>query len=168
MSSAILGIDMLGLAKIVGGMQLHVTVNFLGYLRESKLESAKRIVSEYRHEEFDISAKGAGMFESRGSGVVFIAIQDGAAEISIIHSQLEELFRKDGIIVEDKHFTPHITLARFKGLNRNGVEALRGVVNGLENHAFGRFRCTGLALKKSVLSNSGPAYSTLASSTFTF
>lgn len=160
------GIDMHSLARMIKAAQIHITLNFLGYIDSSMLEGAIGIVNSYRHSAFGISAGGIGMFESIGRGVVFVAVRDGAEELSEMNSQLGNLFSERGMPIDDRKFIPHITFARFKGLSRADAKALHKIVESLEERSLGRFMCTGIDLKKSVLSSTGPVYSTLAHSNF--
>ncbi|MGC8537754.1 MAG: RNA 2',3'-cyclic phosphodiesterase [Candidatus Micrarchaeia archaeon] len=164
--TAISGIDLRGLAEGVDAQQLHVTINFLGYLNQKRFEHAAEIIKRYEHKQFEVSVEGGGIFESRGRGVVFVGIHKGAAELLDIHTQLKSLFEQRGILQEDRAFTPHITFARFKGLDRNKLGALGSIVEGVKARSFGNFRCSSLELKRSVLTGSGPVYSTLAASEF--
>lgn len=164
---AVSGIDLQGLARSIEVQQLHITMNFLGYLNQNRLERAAGTVKGYGHRQFDISVEGGGVFESRGKGVAFVGIRKGAAELLEIHTQLKSLFERAGIPQEDRAFTPHITFARFKGLDRSRMKALGGIINGIKAHSFGSFRCSGLELKRSVLTGSGPVYSALAAAHFT-
>ncbi|EQD62492.1 2',5' RNA ligase [mine drainage metagenome] len=165
--AGVLGIDLHGLARVVDPQLLHITLNFLGYLESDMVERAIGIVEKYHHEEFDISIAGAGMFTHRGGGVAFVGVHDGAAELDEIHSHLSRILSDSGIALDDKRFTPHVTFARFRGTDRKGMEELSGLLSGYEGHVFGGFRCTGLDLKKSILTAAGPEYSALAKADFT-
>ena len=165
--AAISSVDLHGLARSVDAQQLHITMNFLGYLNQNRLEHAADVIRGYRHGMFDISVEGGGIFESRGRGVAFVGIRNGAAELLDIHTQLKSLFERAGIPQEDRAFTPHITFARFKGLDRSKLQALDDIVNSIKARSFGSFTCGGLELKRSILTGSGPVYSTLTAAIFT-
>ncbi len=165
--AAISSVDLHGLARSVDAQQLHITMNFLGYLNQNRLEHAADVIRGYRHGRFDISVEGGGTFESRGRGVAFVGIRNGAAELLDIHTQLKSLFERAGIPQEDRAFTPHITFARFRGLDRSKLQALDDVVNSIKARSFGSFTCGGLELKRSILTGSGPVYSTLTAAIFT-
>ena len=165
--AAISSVDLHGLARSVDAQQLHITMNFLGYLNQNRLEHAADVIRGYRHGMFDISVEGGGTFESRGRGVAFVGIRNGAAELLDIHTQLKSLFERAGIPQEDRAFTPHITFARFKGLDRSKLQALDDIVNSIKARSFGSFTCGGLELKRSILTGSGPVYSTLTAAIFT-
>ena len=165
--AAISSVDLHGLARSVDAQQLHITMNFLGYLNQNRLEHAADVIRGYRHGMFDIFVEGGGIFESRGRGVAFVGIRNGAAELLDIHTQLKSLFERAGIPQEDRAFTPHITFARFRGLDRSKLQALDDVVNSIKARSFGSFTCGGLELKRSILTGSGPVYSTLTAAIFT-
>ncbi len=157
-------IDLQGLARTIGMEQLHITLNFLGSLTEGELAKAINSVSAYKHAGFEVHVAGMGMFEHRDGGIVYVSISEGAKELGEVHSQLHALLTKEGLSDDAKDYVPHITVARFKKLGGAETMRLRSIVSGMESAEFGRFRCNGIELKKSVLDSNGPSYYTLTRS----
>ena len=61
-------------------------------------------------------------------------------------------------VKENRHFVPHVTIARVRRANRRSLESR------IKEHAeieFGSFNVGGFSLKKSTLTQDGPIYDTL-------
>ncbi len=73
--------------------------------------------------------------------------------------QTEKLLHQVGFSRETRPFSPHITIARARsGRNRDEIASFLG---HLAEESFGTFNAEHVRLKQSILSPSGPRYSTL-------
>jgi len=94
---------------------LHLTLKFLGGLREEKIESAKKIVSEAAAEfsSFRVSLGKTGSFPARKPKVLWAGVRKGREELAAL-SKFVSLRAKEslGIPKDSKEFIPHITLCR--------------------------------------------------------
>jgi 2'-5' RNA ligase len=91
--------------------------------------------------------------------VIWVGIAEGWTQVQQVYEQTETLFSGLGFPRETRSFSPHITIARVKtGRRRDEIASL---LRRLEDKSFGTFTADKVRLKRSVLSGSGPRYSTL-------
>jgi 2'-5' RNA ligase len=146
--------------SIVKPENLHMTLKFLGEVREEYLEgvcdSIGRISGEFR--PFRMSLSGLGYFGRMGSPrVIWAGVSDGGEIAYKISMALEKglyHIRKD-----DKEPKPHLTLARVRshGFSNKLTETIRQ----LGDVKLGELGVKELKLKHSILKPEGPVYSDL-------
>ncbi|RLE48578.1 MAG: RNA 2',3'-cyclic phosphodiesterase [Candidatus Methanomethylicota archaeon] len=145
--------------KLVEKENFHITLQFLGDISDAMVEEVYKVMKNVKAEPFTLNLKGVGVFPSLNSPrVIWIGAEKGASKVEEIYHQLEVGLKKLGFR-PDKEFTPHLTIARVKtGRNR---DALAKIVSKLSEIEIGEIQVEGIRLKKSVLTSSGPIYSTL-------
>lgn len=150
--------------KCVDRENIHITMRFLGDIREGLVDELKRLVSGLAFSSFRAELRGLGAFPSlRRPRVVWTGISDGVDELTDIFRRLEPELVGMGFRQEGRGFSPHITLARVRsGRNR---ERLVEEVMAHAEEVFGEMEVAHIRLKKSVLTPRGPIYSTIAEST---
>jgi 2'-5' RNA ligase len=147
--------------KIVRPELMHVTLKFLGDTEESLIEDlAARMLGAVKDiSPFTIRLRGMGAFPSLSNiRVVWVGIEDGSA-LGEIARRLDASVGELGFDRDKKGFVPHLTLARTRSWRNiaNVQEVLRR--NGATD--YGKHLIDKILLKKSVLSPSGPTYSTV-------
>jgi 2'-5' RNA ligase len=91
--------------------------------------------------------------------VIWVGIGEGWSQVELIYEQTERFLHQLGFSRETRAFSPHITVARVKsGRKRDEIAAFLG---HLTEQSFGTFAVENVSLKQSILSPSGPKYSTL-------
>lgn len=155
------GLDSLGCdLKLVEPENIHITLRFLGEVPRSLAEEVAKALGKLRAEPFNVLLKGLGVFPSPSRPrVIWVGIAEGAAELRLLHRQVEELLRPIGFGPEREAFTPHITLARVKGVR--GLPRLADFINKYSEVEVGLMKVEEIKLKRSVLTPSGPIYSDL-------
>ncbi|MBM4237279.1 MAG: RNA 2',3'-cyclic phosphodiesterase [Euryarchaeota archaeon] len=147
--------------KVVDPSIIHLTLKFLG-------ETEERIVPEIRQvierstagiHPMRLRLVGAGTFPG-GSRirVVWIGVE-GAGELGVIARRLDEELQIFGFRREGRPFAAHITLARAR--EPIGMGAVKNTVQKYSKEDFGEQMIRSVRLKRSVLTPSGPAYSTV-------
>ncbi len=146
--------------KPVERENIHLTFKFLGNVTPAKLAEVKSALGQVRFEPFSLEVKGAGAFPNlKRMNVIWVGIGEGWSKAQLIFEQTETFLQKIGFSRETRPFSPHITIARVRsGRKRDEVEAFLG---HLTDESFGTFNANRLRLKQSLLSSSGPKYSTL-------
>ncbi len=146
--------------KPVERENIHLTLKFLGNVSAIKLEEVKSALAQVTFPPFSLEIKGAGAFPSlKRMNVIWVGIGEGWSQIELIFEQTEKLLHQLGFSRETRPFSPHITVARVKsGRKRDEIAAFLG---HLTDESFGTFNVESVRLKQSVLSPSGPKYSTL-------
>ena len=139
---------------------VHITLKFLGNVadeRRSAIESALRHIEASR---FEISLKDIGFFPNpRSPRVLWVGIES-APELETLASAADKALTTVGFEREQRGFTPHVTLARFKeGRKTPNV----GSALPESNPSFGTMTATEFHLYESKLSPKGASYFKLAS-----
>ncbi len=146
--------------KLVNLKNIHITMRFLGDIRQDIVDKIHDEMKQIRFTEFETEIRGLGVFPTnKYARVVWAGIQKGAERLRNIFEELEPRLRNLGFKPDAKGFTPHITIARVR-TGRNRAELIR-CISELENFDFGILKTRCLKLKKSVLTPQGPVYSTL-------
>ena len=149
--------------KCVERENIHITLRFIGEVRDGLVGELQRLVSSMAFEPFRVEFRGLGVFPSlRRPRVVWVGMSDGVEELNGIFRRLEPELVGMGFRAESRGFSPHVTLARVRsGRNRQRiVEA----VTAHSDEVFGELEVEHIRLKKSVLTPRGPVYSTVAES----
>jgi 2'-5' RNA ligase len=99
--------------RIVSPEDLHLTLHFLGEVSDAHVGELHRALSEVPSAPFPVSISGVGWF-SQPSGAVFLyARVEPAPELLELHRRIGVgLGAAIGFQVEERPYTPHITLAR--------------------------------------------------------
>lgn len=146
--------------KTVERENIHVTLKFLGNIDSSKLARVEAALGGVKFPPFPLEVKGAGAFPSLSRiNVIWIGLGNGWSHVQRIYDQTEKLLLALGFPSETREFSPHITVARVKS-NRKRDE-IASLLRGLSDRPFGTLQVNAVRLKQSVLSSSGPKYSTL-------
>ncbi len=146
--------------KPVEPENIHLTFKFLGYVTPGKLTEVKSALSQVRFEPFVLEIKGAGAFPNlKRMNVIWIGVGEGWTNAEQIFEQPEKLLHEAGFTRETRPFSPHISIARVRsGRKRDEIAAFLGHIS---DESLGSFSVDRIRLKQSVLSPSGPTYSTL-------
>ena len=146
--------------KPVERENIHLTLKFLGNVSSQKLEDIKSCLTQVTFPPFSLEIRGAGAFPNlKRMNVIWVGVGEGWSQVELIYEQTENLLHQLGFNRETRPFSPHITVARVKsGRKRDEIAAFLG---HLADESFGTFKVESVRLKQSVLSPSGPKYSTL-------
>ena len=150
--------------------QAHVTMQFLGDVDESRLDEVTAAVE--RGVERGVDAAGVDdAFPARFAGlgvfpsldyisVVWLGMEVGSDELTALHEGIEAETTAVGFDPEDHEFTPHVTLARME--HAGGKERVQEVIER-RHPTVGEMVVDEVRLTESVLTDEGPAYSTVES-----
>ena len=146
--------------KPVERENIHLTLKFLGNVSASKLEEIKSSLTQVAFPPFSLEIKGAGAFPNlKRMNVIWVGVGEGWSQVELIFEQTEKLLHQLGFSRETRAFSPHITVARVK--SRRKRDEIAGFLSHLADESFGTFPVEKVRLKQSILSPSGPKYSTL-------
>jgi len=151
--------------SLVDPAQAHVTLQFLGDTDPDRVDALvaelERAVEESDVSPFTASFEGLGVFPSLDYiSVVWLGVGAGSAELAALHDAIEARTTAMGFEPDDHDFTPHVTLGRLQ--HAGDKERVQQVVREHEPTA-GEIRVEEIRLTESVLTDDGPAYSTVAS-----
>src|SRR5713226_4036260 len=146
--------------KPVERENIHLTLKFLGDVSAPRLAEVKSSLKQLAFPAFTAEIKGAGAFPNLNHmNVIWVGVNDGWSQIEQIYEQVEKLLSGLGFRREHRPFSPHITIARVRsGRKRDEVASF---LQRLTEESFGTITVDKIRLKQSILSSSGPKYSTL-------
>ncbi len=146
--------------KPVERENIHLTLKFLGNVSAPRLGEVKSSLQQVIFSAFTAEIKGAGAFPNLNHmNVVWVGVNEGWSQVEQIYEQVEKLLSGLGFRREHRPFSPHITIARVRsGRKRDEVASF---LQRLTEESFGTITVDKIRLKQSILSSSGPKYSTL-------
>lgn len=161
-ASVLTGLKKLALeASWVKKENLHLTLKFLGEVKEEKIEEVYKTVaiSVENTGKFRVNLKELGCFPNiKKPRVVWIGIEKGKENLSALSSRLEENLERLGFPREDRLFSAHLTLGRIKS-SKNTENLLKFFQNNyFESEDF---EIEEVVVMKSTLTPQGAIYSAL-------
>ena len=104
--------------------KFHLTVRFLGDVKENDIESLKDGLEKlnWDFESLKFTSNGVGFFpNARKPNVVFIGLDEEGTGSKKLVDNIDKVLTEYGI-QPDKKFVAHITLGRFRRENRKSVD----------------------------------------------
>ena len=98
----------------------HLTLAFIGEADRHGYNDAVEALAEIEAPAFDLKLSGLGFFGDRKPRAIWVGVDDGRA-LSHLQSKIETALRRRGFALENRKFTPHVTLADLKGARRDEV-----------------------------------------------
>jgi 2'-5' RNA ligase len=144
---------------------MHVTLAFLGWTPDEQLD---RVVDAARaaaagQPALDLAFAGAGRFPAAGRPrVVWLGVGEGADPLGGLAARVRAELGRRELAFDDRPFAPHLTLARVRAA-ASGPEAraVAAAVDGIRVPDL-RTRVDRISVVESVLSSTGPRYTTRA------
>lgn len=90
---------------------LHLTLVFLGEVGTDRLGAVKSAMNRVKGEPFRLSFSGFGKFNRRGGDIHWAGV-DKSEALFTIQKQLAAELEKAGFSLEDREYSPHLTLGR--------------------------------------------------------
>jgi len=153
-----------GDARWVQPQNMHLTLKFLGDVREDALADVCRVVGKAAAEfaPFEVAIGGAGAFpDLRRPRTLWIGVTQGQQELIRLQTAVERALAKRGFPKENRDFQPHLTIGRI----RESGPAMTELGNQIQAHAdfaAGRSTVREVVVFASHLASSGPTYEPLA------
>lgn len=151
--------------KWVHAENMHITLKFLGETDPAQLSAVQSALTAIRSDTaVTLDFRGLGFFPNERRPRVFWIGTESSPNLKTLAAGIDQSLHKLGFPLEDRPFTPHLTLARFNtpGLPPKLAAAAR------ENTArsFGSLTCREFHLIESKLKSTGAEYTTLHSFPF--
>lgn len=90
---------------------LHLTLVFLGELNPDRVGAIKSAMNRVDGRAFRLSISGFGKFKRRGGDIHWAGVEK-SPDLVAIQKQLVSELDKAGFILEDREYSPHLTLGR--------------------------------------------------------
>lgn len=148
--------------KWVAPEYIHLTLKFIGYIKEETLASLNKIVGDAVSclGTFSIGIGNIGAFPNlKKPRVVFVCVQDEGDNLSKIYEKLDKGIEELGIKRESKKYVGHITLGRIK--SQKNISKLRSALSSGTECYFGLEKVSSISLMQSKLTPTGPIYTRL-------
>jgi 2'-5' RNA ligase len=145
--------------KFVKRNELHITLTFSSDVDEGSINTLVEALKLVKSNMFKISVNGVGVFNPEYIRVIFAKVTEGSNEIKNIYEQIALVLESHNISFDRKEFVPHITIARVR--SNNDRQSISSFIEKYKVYEFGSFLVSSFSLIKSVLSSSGPEYTTL-------
>ena len=137
---------------------LHITLKFLGNVKDERNKSIEQALRTVQAPSLLLSISSIGLFPNPKSPRVLWTGIEGGPELGTLAQRVDEAVAPLGFEREKRAFNPHVTLARFKD-HRGKVN-----VSAIEQKpSFGTMTATQFHLYESKLSPQGSRYDKLAS-----
>ncbi|MDX1421459.1 MAG: RNA 2',3'-cyclic phosphodiesterase, partial [Rubricoccaceae bacterium] len=102
---------------------VHLTLHFLGDVEDARVPPLGAALAALDGRPFSLAVEGLGAFPSRRAPRVLVARTDCPPGLSLLHAQVGAALRGLGHASERRPFRPHLTLARLRQADRQGVRA---------------------------------------------
>ena len=153
--------------KWVQPENMHLTLKFLGDIRADQAPPIAKVLEQAAATTapFAYSVRGLGVFPSEWKPrVLWADVKRGAEAIYDLWEKVETGMSRLGYEIEDRPFTPHLTLARIK--SSQGAKALTEILKAHNRVYCGESQVNRIILFKSELRPSGAVYTPLAQAVF--
>lgn len=137
---------------------IHLTLKFLGNVDEKLLDKIKSKLKDTcnRYNGFSLEIKGMGISpDKRRPRVLWVDIRDNNS-LTGLQRDIEEGMASIGFKKEDRRFSPHLTIGRFR--SSAGIEALYDKIQLHKDDSFGLIDVKSVSLMESRLKPSGAEY----------
>jgi 2'-5' RNA ligase len=141
--------------------QFHITLSYMGEMRETEVEALHDNLARLSEAPFDISLSGFGLFGRAKPNAVWAAV---APSTSLAHlaAKLDRAGRMAGAVIPARNFLPHITLGRFPAMKPEKAAPLERAVIAGAGFRAGPWEVEEMVLYQSTILPEGPRYDALA------
>lgn len=149
--------------KWVAPENVHVTLKFLGDVREDRLPQVLSAIEDALRgrSAFEMSLSGIGAFPNpERAKVVWIGIEKGIDHIRELAKAVESGLERVGFSPENRPFKAHVTIGRIKTSKYLG--RLAEGMDKIEAEDMGSQKVTSIAVMQSELFRDGPLYTPMA------
>ena len=140
---------------------LHVTLKFIGEVKDAKVPEIKNALTQAKGEPFQVEFKDAGFFPNPKSARVFWAGVNGGEPLAQLASATEAAAEKAGIPRESRAYHPHLTLARAPEGARYCFRLLQERLSAEPAPHFGTMTAQEFFLYQSQIMRGGARYTKL-------
>lgn len=105
--------------------QVHLTLAFLGEQEEVLIDRLKEELAQVREEAFQLRFAGFGTFPRGSRPRVLWAGIEPEPRLDRLQRRVSEAVQRCHVALEDRPFSPHITLARFRQSHGDGAAGRR-------------------------------------------
>ncbi len=108
---------------------LHLTLKFLGEIKEEEIDKIKDILRNIKFSKFELRAGELGAFSPKFIRIIWLHLIGGEELQKKIDKEISTKFEKFG---KEKRFMSHLTIARVKSLKGENKENFLEKLNSIE------------------------------------
>jgi 2'-5' RNA ligase len=152
------------LVRWVRPQGIHLTLKFLGDVPQAKVDAIAEALQDAcaPHAPFSLSVGGMGCFPNpRRPRVVWVGVDEPSGALVRLQRDVERAIGPLGFPPEKRRFSPHLTLGRVKGRDRDAVVALGEYVSRATVRV-GELQAEAVHVMRSELLPGGAVYTELA------
>lgn len=97
--------------RFVQNEHMHLTLEFLGEIPPSEVDTIKDIIDQVATHPFAIQLSGIGFFKRRGGDICWLGIEYNKP-LYVLQSRLHDKLSLNGFKLENRPYEPHITIGR--------------------------------------------------------
>jgi len=149
--------------KWVSPGDIHLTLNFLGEIRDAEAVTVCNAVKEVagRHKGFELDIEKLGCFGGKSARVLWVGTGRGSDDLRLLQSDLEEQLELAGWPREEREFAGHLTLCRIR--NPKAGLKLAQTSDNYRDLKLGTISADAVCVYQSDLKPAGPVYTVLGS-----
>ena len=150
-----------GDVKWVNPNNIHLTLKFLGEIKDEKVVEICNIVGEIavKHGSFDLDVESVGHFGGRSARVLWVGTGSGGENLLELQKDIDESLASLGWPKETREFTGHLTLCRIRS-SKAGVK-LAQASEEYKDFKLGTMQADSISVYHSELKPAGPVYTRL-------
>jgi 2'-5' RNA ligase len=139
----------------------HITLKFLGEVKDKQLSEICNIVGEVAKESkgFELDVESVGHFGGKSARVLWVGSGKGRRELGLLAGVLDERLDSAGWPKETREFSGHLTLCRIR--NTTAGFKLARLSKNYKDFKLGSFAVDSISVYQSELTSSGPNYTVL-------
>ena len=137
---------------------IHITLVFLGDTHENRVKEIDNLLAEICSgiRSFNLELSGAGVFRSMNDPRVLWAGISRSTELDVLHKKVTSGLKETGTLMEERPYSPHLTLGRIKRINN--IEVLSDIIGKYRNKEIQKNIVTEITFYESILRPEGPIY----------
>jgi 2'-5' RNA ligase len=148
-------------ARWVDENQMHLTIRFIGEVDGGIFREIRDALSFIKVPGFRLTLKGVGHFPPRKNPRVLWAGVEKNDTLLLLRNKIESTLVRVGLAAEERKFSPHVTLARFR--ENVSIGRLTNYITGNNLFSTMPFNITAFHLYSSHLTSKGALHSIEAS-----
>ena len=138
----------------------HLTIKFLGEVKDDKLPELEKFIKELDFECFSIEGSGVGFFSSKGEyRVIWLGLKKDVQSLIGLAVKIDYGLNILGFEKEKRPFRGHLTLARIRRFYK--TDPWTEMAEHVGNREWPVFEVKEVVLWQSILGRSGPRYETV-------
>ncbi len=103
----------------------HITLRFIGDIDGRTATEVANALDQVRREPFAVQVSGIGSFGGRKPHSLYAAVEPTPALLAL-QGEIERRMQRIGLAPESRRYTPHVTVARLRGVSGAALAAYLG------------------------------------------